>query len=101
MVVTFGCHDIEEGAPECMVKKIKQFSNGHGCEDRSVGQYEFQGAMTYVMSPGTCGADMGADVFDEQCNLLGMLGGITGNTTINGGDFSKAVFVQLVWQNKK
>jgi hypothetical protein len=93
-----GCYDIEEGTPECMRKKIKQYAKGQGCDDRSVGSYEFQGKVVYVMSSGTCGADMGADVFDEQCNLLGMLGGITGNTTINGGDFSKAIFIETVWR---
>ena len=83
-----------------MVKKIKEFARGHGCDDRSVGKHEFQGGIVYVMSPGTCGADMGADVFDEECNLLGMLGGITGNGKINGEEFSKAIFIETVWKKK-
>jgi hypothetical protein len=96
--VVSGCYDIEEGTPDCMVKKIKEYGNGQGCDDRSVGKYEFQGGIIYVMSPGTCGADMGADVFDDECNLLGMLGGFAGNTKINGDDFSEAVFIETVWK---
>ena len=95
-----GCYDIEEGTPDCIIEKIKQYNRGGGCDDRSVGKYEFQGKVAYVMSPGTCGADMGANVFDEQCTLMGMLGGLTGNTTINGQDFSEAVFIQTVWKNE-
>jgi hypothetical protein len=93
--------DIEHGTPGCIQAKIKDFSDkGIQCETgKSVNKYSFQGMTVYVFEPGICGSDMAADVFDSNCNNLGFLGGIAGNTEINEEDFSNAVFIETVWNN--
>ena len=47
---------------------------------------------------GSCGADLFANVFDADCNILGNLGGIIGSTTINGVEFSTAVYKRTIWE---
>ena len=64
----------------------------------NVKQYEFQAKRVYVFDPGSCGADMTSEVFDENCNSIGFLGGITGNTKINGEDFNSAKYKSTIWQ---
>jgi hypothetical protein len=51
-----------------------------------------------VFDPGTCGADMAAEVIDSECNSLGNLGGIAGNTEINGANFSNAILESTIWE---
>jgi hypothetical protein len=41
---------------------------------------------------------MTSEVFDENCNSIGFLGGITGNTKINGEDLS--MFNKVCQKNK-
>ena len=53
--------------------------------------------MVYVFDLGTCGADMTSEVLDENCNTLGFLGGIAGNTKINGDDFGNAKYKSTIW----
>ena len=93
--------DIEPGTPGCIQTKIKDFnSTDIPCETgKAVKKYEFQDMIVYVFEPGTCGSDMAADVFDSDCNNLGFLGGIAGNSQINGEDFSTATFIEIVWEN--
>jgi len=62
-----------------------------------VKQYIFQGQTAFVFEIGACGADLTSDVVDNECKLLGRLGGFIGNTIINGDDFSDAQYVRTVW----
>jgi hypothetical protein len=89
------------GAPQCLKDKIATFSKSAGsCETgASLKEYTFQNKTVYVFDPGQCGADMTSPVLDADCNDMGSLGGFTGNTKINGEDFSKAVYVKTVWSN--
>lgn len=89
----------EVGTPACIEEKILSYEENAACDDPSVNEYVFQGNTVFSFEPGTCGADMMAEVYDCECNLLGTLGGITGNTIINDEAFSNAVFVQVVWEN--
>ena len=93
--------DIEPGTPGCIRAKIKEFSSTNiPCETgKEVKKYDFQDMTVYVFEPGTCGSDMTSDVLDSDCNNLGFLGGIAGNTQINGEDFSSATFIETVWEN--
>lgn len=100
IVLLVSCNEIEKGTPDCIVEKIKEFDRDGGCDDRHADKYVFRGKDVYVMDPGTCGADMSSGVFDGECNLLGSLGGITGNTQIEGEEFSTAVFIQTIWRNE-
>lgn len=92
--------DIEKGTPKCIENKIKDFDKNQACQNgASVKKYTFQGKTVYVFDPGTCGADMAAEVIDSDCNSLGFLGGISGNTEINGENFSNAIFQSTTWED--
>lgn len=89
----------ESKAPDCLESRINSFG-GYACDHgATVKAYTFQNHTVYVFDPGNCGADMTSEVFDHSCKSLGHLGGIMGNTRINGEDFSNAVFVEQVWSN--
>lgn len=84
--------------PACIDHKVNEFKNTISCNVGSnVKQYEFQTKLVYVFDPGTCGADMTSEVLDENCNTLGFLGGIAGNTKINGEEFDHAKFKRIIW----
>jgi len=101
LVALISCNkiDIEPGTPPCIENKIVSFNKTSICSNARVTEYIFQGKTVYVFSPGnTCGADLTSEVVDSECTSLGYLGGISGNTKINGEDFSFATFVNIVWK---
>ncbi len=102
MATTFaiGCTKNEQstGTPECLSDKIQAFQTECCDQGANVKKYQFQGAPAYLFDPGTCGADMTSEVIDENCNVLGYLGGIAGNTTINGSNFETAQLQATIWQ---
>ena len=94
----FGCEKDEE-VPGCMQAKINQL-NGFACNEGAwVKQYKFQGEIVYALYPGDCIADATTEVIDDDCNTMGSLGGFTGNTQINGEEFSHAIYLSTVWSN--
>lgn len=101
LTVLVGCKklDIEKGTPQCVKNKIEDFNKLPTCDDGTeVKEYLFQSNTVYVFYPGSCGADMSSEVIDSECNTLGYLGGISGNTKINGEEFSNAVYQKTTWQ---
>src|SRR5688500_6938739 len=88
--------DVEKGTPRCITKKIKEFNKSPAlCKDPTVDEYNFQGESVFVFNLGTCGRDFSSNVFDEDCNDLGYLGGFEGNDEINGARFStSATFIK-------
>jgi len=85
--------------PGCIHARINEFKKQQACaQGASVKKYVFQGKDAYVFDPGTCGADLASEVTDSDCNTLGYLGGISGNTKINGEEFSRARFKETIWQ---
>jgi len=92
------CKKTESSA--CINSKIEIFKNGDICETTAnIKKYKFQNKDVYVFDSGNCGADMTSSVIDINCNILGYLGGITGNTKINNEDFSNAIFIKTIWEN--
>lgn len=89
---------VSNGTPQCVLNEIEEFKKIACTDGVKVDRYKFQGKEVYVFVPGTCGNDMTSEVIDEDCITLGYLGGIAGNTTINGDDFSKANFQKTVWK---
>jgi hypothetical protein len=90
--------DIARGTPDCIITKISEFEP-IACEDGKVDKYTFQGETVYVFDPGIeCGADLSSEVVDEDAITLGNLGGISGNTIINGENFSSAKFEKNIWE---
>ena len=97
-ILFFGCK--KTYTSPCVDSKINDFKKNTPCSKGSaVKQYTFQGSTVYAFEPGTCGNDMTTEVINEDCKTLGYLGGISGNTTINGEEFSKAKFEKVVWSN--
>ena len=41
---------------------------------------------------------MTSEVIDFECNSLGFLGGISGNTEINAENFENATFESIIWE---
>ena len=90
---------IEDGTPDCIENIIKDFDKSQSCKDGvNAEKYTFQGETVYVFNPGNCGADMTSNVLDSECNSIGYLGGIAGNTEVNGADFSDAIFISIIWK---
>ncbi len=90
--------NIEKGTPACVENKIKKFNKSLICKNAKVDQYSFQGKTVYTFDPGNCGADMTTEVISSDCISLGYLGGITGNTKVNGEEFSTAKFIKTTWK---
>jgi len=94
------CVEIDPDSPDCIKHSVRGFRSTEACDDgASVKEYIFQNQSVYVFDPGICGADMTSEVLDEGCETLGYLGGIAGNTIINGEDFSIAVYQKTIWEN--
>lgn len=64
----FSCEKIDKDAPDCIKDLIRHNGNSlHLCETgASVNLYYFQGQNVYVFDPGQCGADMGANVYNDR-----------------------------------
>ena len=94
------CEKIDSGTPDC-IKDLIRHGNFFKCETGAfVDLYTFQGHNVYVFEPGTCGADMAATVYSENCEQLGILGGYAGNTIINGVEFGQvAVKIKTIWKD--
>jgi hypothetical protein len=90
---------ISKNTRDCVKDKISTFEETSSCEDGvKVDCYIFQDEQVFVFDPGTCGADMTSEVIDSDGNTLGYLGGLMGNQTINGENFSNADFRENVWE---
>ena len=98
VVLFLSCSKSISETPACLNDKIVDYGKSATCKDAAVKEYKFQSKTVYVFEPGTCGADMTSAVISMDCKTLGHLGGITGNTKINGEEFSNAVFVKIVWK---
>lgn len=86
----------------CINEKVNTFSQSSQICDStaSVKHYTFQNMGVYLFDQGSCGNDFTTTVLNEQCDTLGYLGGIVGNTKINGVEFeSNATFNYVVWSN--
>jgi hypothetical protein len=101
VLLSSGCEKNKYDAPGCIEDKINDFKKTAICDhSASVALYTFQGKNTYLFSDGSCGADLGATVYSEECLSLGFLGGFSGNTLIQGVNFyNNAKFIKRIWEN--
>jgi len=94
--------DLDDDTPDCIADKIREFrKQSSTCDNNaSVEKYSFLGTTVFTFSPGNCGADFLSPVYNEHCDELGALGGISGNTQINGVEFGdQATLVAILWSN--
>jgi hypothetical protein len=96
-----GCRKNYSQETECIQYAVESFKKTAVCDSgASVKAYEFSGLTVYVFHPGDCGADLQAKVMDQNCHVLGYLGGIAGNTRINGVEFSSnSYYLRTVWSH--
>ena len=86
----------------CILNKISEFAQSDDICDTTatVKLYHFQNQDVYLFDQGSCGNDLTIPVLNEDCDTLGYLGGIMGNSTINGQDFyANASYRYTVWNN--
>jgi len=99
----YSCKKEEEdtpAVPACMESAIVQFDLTKACRySAKVERYTFQRKTVFALAPGTCIADQTTDIIDIDCNTIGSLGGIAGNTIINGEEFSNAILIETLWEN--
>lgn len=99
-LICVGCKktDIPKDTPTCVADYINNvLKSSNACNDSNVNSYLFQGQTIYIIYEGSCIADGTSPVFSEDCDILGYLGGIAGNNTINGENIANAVFIRKVW----
>ena len=99
-----GCDKVEikTSVPPCIDEMINSYRKSNlPCESgKSVYRYTFNDRYVYVFNPGNCGADMMADVYDEDCHRICGLGGIAGNLICEGVNFWEvATDETLSWQD--
>lgn len=102
LAVNSGCkkQKNETGVPECILYKVINFTKTSQCAEAEVTEYSYQGKLVYVFEDAGCNgaADLSSAVVNSECFTIGHLGGINGNTKINGGDFSTAIRTRTIWQ---
>ena len=84
--------EVSEGTPKCIKKLIRNDD-----EIKIVNRYKFQDSEVYVLSDGGGCCDKSALVVNDDCEVIGSLGGLDGNTVINGDEFSEAEFIEQVY----
>jgi len=99
-IATISCNklDIEKGTPRCIKKKIKDINDKTTCSGTKVDEYTFQGNTVYAFENGFCGGERTTLIFDSDCKVIGNMGGLTGNTQVNGESFSNATFIKTIWE---
>ena len=100
LLTLMGCEKIDKDCPDCILKKTREFIKSQTCDTgASVSEWLFQGEHVYMFADGTCGADFGAAVLNQNCESIGNLGGISGALTINGINFyQNATKIKTIWE---
>ena len=99
--VLVGCTKEKEGAvPQCIQERLKTFDSDEACQNASVMRYNFEGKSVYVFDREFCAQIDSSEVRDENCGLLGYLGGVLNNDTINNQNFNlSAEYESIIWAN--
>lgn len=101
LTVSSSCKkDPIKSLPGCVQDEISDFKSNKLCpSDSKILEYSFQNQKVYVFEEGSCGADLSSTIIDEDCNILGYLGGFPGNNVINGESFDSAKLEQTIWKD--
>jgi len=102
LILFSACEKADKKIPNCINELIKNKASDIGlCETgASVKQYSFQGKDVYAFTPGNCISDGFTDVYDDNCQIIGSLGGIVGVRKINNVIFfDVAIFRKTIWSN--
>ncbi len=90
---------IAKNTPNCIHKEIAIIKKNENAISPIIKEYIFQNQTVYLIDFGMGHVDGQSKVVDKRCNELGNLGGILGDTKINGEDFlTVAVYVKTIWE---
>ncbi len=64
----------------CIEELFDGFKTNSGCFESQIDEYLFSNKTVYVFENQFCCCDHTSDVYDTDCNNLGFLGGIQGNS---------------------
>lgn len=94
------CEKIDKECPDCIYDMTKEFANDPICNTgSSVSVWLFQEEHVYVFVEGPCGPDLGAFVYDDNCESIGYLWGIAAITKIDGVEFyANATKLKTIWK---
>ncbi|HMG14503.1 MAG TPA: hypothetical protein VK590_03585 [Saprospiraceae bacterium] len=86
--------------PDCLYEKIEEIVLLNYAGKASITEYSFQNQNVFYIDPGeNGGSDQAYDVINSNCDKIGQLKGIAGNTIINGEDFFKnAKLTKVIWE---
>ena len=100
LILTLASCKKSSSTPDCIQLEIDRLkSTASLCDYASIKEFRFGGKLVYVISYGNC-PDGVSGVVDRNCNSLGYLGGIAGNTKIDGVDFgANAQYKRTIWHN--
>lgn len=88
----------ENAVSECIQDRLKNFDENESCDNAMVLRYMFQDMNVYTFDRGNCSYVDSVEVYDEDCNLMGYLGGYLNNTDINGVNFYGAAELKsTIW----
>ena len=92
--------DVDHTPVLCLSEKIKFIKKYAGHYQAYIIEYEFQNRLVYYINPGTGSEDEQYAIIDINCDTLGNLEGIVGNSIINGEDFyNNARKLRIIWKN--
>ncbi len=83
---------------DCLTVLINDFEKHASCSESKVDEFDFNGKKVYLFNNSFCCCDYASDVYDSECKLLGFIGGIAGNSIIEGEDFTSAKYVKTIWK---
>jgi hypothetical protein len=101
IALLFACkkNNTSDSTPSCVSEDIVKISNNENAIEPIVNRYIFQEKTVYLIDDGMGQLDSQSKITDSNCNELGYLGGMMGNTKINGEDFfATAIHVKTVWK---
>ena len=87
--------------PSCIEERILAFEKTTCDKGAKVYEYQFQGERVYVFDVGFCDAAQSAKVINQDCQEIGIIGGLDGNQEVNGSDFSHAQRTAVVWSKSQ
>jgi Domain of unknown function (DUF6970) len=85
--------------PKCLHSTIAEISERQCGGRAKIEEYVFQDELVYLIDPGFCAFEQAYEVLNKHCEVIGILGTISGNYEIRGEGFENAKFIRLVWQN--
>jgi len=91
----------KKSPPSCIEERILAFEKTVCDKGAKVYEYQFQGERVYVFDIGFCDADHSAKVINQDCQEIGIIGGIDGNQDVNGSNFAHAQRTAVVWSKSK